>query len=365
VVAEAVDGKPEAAVLAEAADEVPEAVDGKPEAAVLAEAADEEPAAMVAEAVDEEPEATEGQAAITEEGKVSVNRKRKIPQQEKFTDKLRSRRKKTDKTPTSASKKSVREEAQSVEGTKLDNDNSYLHQFLPDQRGYPRLANILLSPYCNSESPFSGKIAVYLDEANKYPLCYSDFIRYKKEEHISDAVVNAYFWLLGQTYDHVFFASSYLYKLFTLPYNENEELRRVIQKVWPVSLDIMFMPINVNESHWILAVVNKFTKIVDVYDSMKYKNTKEIKLLCKKLDVGFDNNNAWTINDHCKDNIQRQHDFHSCAFFTCWYAYQLALGKSVECWATNISWKKRVKVMSTNIYVSLVNKEIMKLYEED
>jgi hypothetical protein len=77
-----------------------------------------------------------------------------------------------------------------------------------------------------------------------------------------------------------------------------------------------------------------------VYDSLKHKNTKEIKLLIKKLDMVLNNNSVWKVNDHTKGNIQRQLDS---LFLTCWYAYQLATGGALEMWPTNIDWQSRVK----------------------
>jgi hypothetical protein len=80
--------------------------------------------------------------------------------------------------------------------------------------------------------------------------------------------------------------------------------------------------------------------------------------MCKKLDMVFNNNKTWVVNDHCKDNIQHQIDSHYCAYFTCWHAYQLATGRSLETWPTNIDWQNRVKDISHNIFISLVNRKI-------
>ena len=68
--------------------------------------------------------------------------------------------------------------------------------------------------------------------------------------------------------------------------------------------------------------------------------------------------NPWIVNNHYRDNIQRQSDSHSCAFFTCWYAYQLAIGGSVGTWPTNIHWPSRVKDISTDVMISLVSRTL-------
>ncbi len=58
---------------------------------------------------------------------------------------------------------------------------------------------------------------------------------------------------------------------------EDDKLKRQILAKWPESIDALFLPINIDENHWILAVVNKRVKTIDVYKSLRYKNSKEIK----------------------------------------------------------------------------------------
>ncbi len=67
--------------------------------------------------------------------------------------------------------------------------------------------------------------------------------------------------------------------------------------MWPDSKDIMYMPININNNHWILSVVNKRKRTIDVYDSLNHKNTREIRLVCKKLDMVLNNTDPWVAND--------------------------------------------------------------------
>jgi Ulp1 family protease len=86
-----------------------------------------------------------------------------------------------------------------------------------------------------------------------------------------------FFWLLSQSYDEVVFGDSFTYTWFAHNYHDNEHLRELVIKMWPERKDTMFVPININNNHWILAVVNKCTKSINVYDSLKHKNTKEIK----------------------------------------------------------------------------------------
>jgi Ulp1 family protease len=329
-----------------------------------------ESAAAVATSTEAPSEPTDGKpaAVVTEAavGKVvGVNKKKRkmAEQQDSVTVKLRPRKRKTDKAMSGSAEKNISsDDVVTVEGQndedQKDDKKSHLHVFLPDLSGEEKLLSVLLSPYCAPDSEFKGKTALYVDDEEKYALLYSDFIRFKKDQYITDAVVNAFFWLLRQSFAEVYFAESFIFYWCSTNHHDDNQLRKIILKMWPDSQNTMFLPMNINSNHWILAVVNRRNKSVDVYDSLKLKNTKQIKLLCKKLDMVFNNNDTWVINNHCKDNIQRQSDSHSCAFFTCWYAYQLATGGSLETWATNISWKQRVFDISHHIFVSLVERKI-------
>ncbi len=45
---------------------------------------------------------------------------------------------------------------------------------------------------------------------------------------------------------------------------EDNKLKRQILAKWPESIDALFLPINIHDTHWILAVVNKRVKMIDV-----------------------------------------------------------------------------------------------------
>jgi hypothetical protein len=367
---EPTDGKPaavateSAAAVATSTEAPSEPTDGKPAVVVT------ESAAAVATSTEAPSEPTDGKpaAVVTEAavGKVvGVNKKKRkmAEQQDSVTVMLRPRKRKTVKAMSGSAEKNISsDDVVTVEGqndeNQKDDKKSHLHVFLPDLSGEEKLLSVLLSPYCAPDSEFKGKTALYVDDEEKYALLYSDFIRFKKDQYITDAVVNAFFWLLSQSFAEVYFAESFIFYWCSTNHHDDNQLRKIILKMWPDSQNTMFLPMNINSNHWILAVVNRRNKSVDVYDSLKLKNTKQIKLLCKKLDMVFNNNDTWVINNHCKDNIQRQSDSHSCAFFTCWYAYQLATGGSLETWATNISWKQRVFDISHHIFVSLVERKI-------
>ena len=182
---------------------------------------------------------------------------------------------------------------------------------------------------------------------------------YVNQQYINARVIDGFFLLLSQTYDNVIFGDSTIYRSMVLNLYPDDKLREIIKRQWPESIDVMYFPLNINDNHWILAVANKKKRVMDVYDSLKFKNGKETKLLYTKLSMVFSNGEPWKVNDNSKEwNIHRQQDHHSCAFFTCWYAYELATGGSMGIWPTDLDWKMRVKVIAQQVFISIVSKKI-------
>jgi len=231
--------------------------------------------------------------------------------------------------------------------------------FTEGASGKERLQSVLKSDYASSLSEFNGKTAMVVDDKGRYTLLYSDFTNYVNQQYMNARVIDAFFYLLSQTYDNVIFGDSTIYQSMVLNFYPDDQLREIMKRRWPDSIDVMYFPININDNHWILVVANKKKRVMDVYDSLKFKNGKETKLLSTKLSMVFSNGAPWKVNDNSKEwNIHRQQDHHSCAFFTCWYAYELATGGSVGIWPTDLDWKMRVKVIAQQVFISLVSKKI-------
>ncbi len=94
-----------------------------------------------------------------------------------------------------------------------------------------------------------------------------------------------------------------------------------------------------------------------VYDSLDHKNKSEIDALLKKLKKVFpDDDKPWTKENNYRASIQRQNDSHSCAFFTCWYFYQLVTGGSLKTWEGD--WNDRIATIPEDIFISLVNRKV-------
>jgi hypothetical protein len=71
---------------------------------------------------------------------------------------------------------------------------------------------------------------------------------------------------------------------------------------------------------------------------------------------GYDEDKPWAVEKKYRASIQRQNDTHSCAFFTCWYFYQLVTGGSIEPWEGD--WDSKTASISEDIMVSLVNHKL-------
>ena len=291
---------------------------------------------------------------------VAATKKRNVPTTDGLTVELRPRtRRKKKKIVVTPAKKNNIEFMKVDENMPTENEDSPLHIFSTGSSGKDRLLSVLKSDFTQPGSMFNKKIALYVDVENRDRwVTYKDFIRYKEKDYISSNVVNAYFWLLDQRFENIKFGDSFVYSAMQDEYFEDDKLKRQILAKWPESIDALFLPINIDDNHWILAVVNKRVKTIDVYDSLRYKNGKIIKLLFNNLDMVLDNNSVWKVNNGYNINIQRQLDSHSCAFFTCWYAYQLATGGSLETWSTNIDWRSRVEKIAECVYVSIVDRKV-------
>ncbi len=91
-----------------------------------------------------------------------------------------------------------------------------------------------------------------------------------------------------------------------------------------------------------LVAINWNDCTVTVYDSLPESQFSIGEGLLKRLADVNDNNNPWRLFQDC--STQQQNDGHSRAFFTCWYAYQLAIGGDLTCWPDD--WDERIAVIA-------------------
>jgi hypothetical protein len=200
--------------------------------------------------------------------------------------------------------------------------SSNYHLFLfPDGiSGVEKLNLILQHEYSSSQSAFNRKIAMYTNDAqNKCEILYSDFTRYKNNAFMTCNVINAYFNLKNEHFEGRSFAFG-------------TSFDGAVIKQGCSCIEDIYLPINVNENHWILVAVYWSRYLLEIYDSLDHKNvdiSATFLTLVRKVQKES-NTSHWQVLNHYHDcTVQRQMDGYSCGYVTCWYAYQLASSGSV------------------------------------
>jgi len=159
---------------------------------------------------------------------------------------------------------------------------------------------------------YDNYVAIYVDpETKMYPVCYNDFRR-------------------------------------------DEQVTRILGTLVTSEVDKAFIPVFVNKNHWFLCLISIKEQCLHVYDSLDSTyalfEQRMLQYLCQVLNPNI----KWSINNHQGDRlVQRQNDNYSCAFFTCWYAYQLASGSPITMWEDD--WSARTAKISLKIMASLVS----------
>lgn len=117
-----------------------------------------------------------------------------------------------------------------------------------------------------------------------------------------------------------------------------DHVKRWGRKTDLASMDHIFFPINVSNSHWCLAVVSPKEKSIRYYDSLGGKNFACLGLLERYMqDEGAARyeealQGEWQKENVGPDRIPRQIDGCSCGVFACCYADLISAGKGLENW---------------------------------
>jgi hypothetical protein len=239
--------------------------------------------------------------------------------------------------------------------------NSHLFDFPVGASVADKLLMILNHEFTSTSSVCNGKIALYTDEASrKCKVLYSDFSRLKNKSYITCNVLNGFFYLMKLHFKEkdVTFGTTFAATLFDAGSNHpTSKLCKALKSDVTASL---YLPFSVNDNHWILVVIHWSRYLVEIYDPLDSKNgdisAKIIKVVRKvKKEKG---NSRWSVNNHYHDStVQRQMDAHSCAFFTCWYAYQLI--KHGVIGTFHDRYTCYTKAISEKIFISLIEGNIV------
>eukprot|EP00977_Amphora_coffeiformis_P004177 scaffold848_cov120-Amphora_coffeaeformis.AAC.5 len=101
------------------------------------------------------------------------------------------------------------------------------------------------------------------------------------------------------------------------------------------AFDLVFVPVNKNNVHWALLVIDMEKQEITGYDSLGWSCRKYLKNLNKYLEEehmvkkGKSLPKGWKITDTTIDkNLPRQDNGFDCGVFVCMYAYYLSMGAS-------------------------------------
>jgi len=249
---------------------------------------------------------------------------------------------------------------EAIQSSTIYESHCHLFIFPASMSGETKLNSIITSEFVDTASVWNRKICMFTNSSrNKCELLYSDFTWYKNKSFTTCNVMNGFFNLLsehfvdkdaafGTTFDGAVYKSG-----LKLPV---KKLREVLKHR---RVESVYLPLNVNDNHWILVVINWPGYRVDVYDSLDSKNEivcgTFISLLrkCQKeSDV-----NKWQAHNHYQENIQRQFDSYSCGYFTCWYAYQLVNNGTIGLFTD--SYEVSVANIASKILISLIEASIV------
>jgi len=239
--------------------------------------------------------------------------------------------------------------------------NSHLFDFPIGASGADKLLMILNHEFTSTSSVCNGKIALYTDKAGrKCEVLYSDFSRLKNKSYITCNVLNGFFYLMKLHFKEkdVTFGTTFAGTLFDAGSNHpTSKLCKALKSDVSASL---YLPYSVNDNHWILVVIHWSRYLVEIYDPLDSKNgdisAKIIKVVRKVNKEKGDS--RWSVNNHYHDStVQRQMDAHSCAFFTCWYAYQLI--KYGVIGTFHDRYTSYTKAISDKIFISLIEGNIV------
>jgi Ulp1 family protease len=127
---------------------------------------------------------------------------------------------------------------------------------------------------------------------------------------------------------------------------------------WKNNWEELYFPINVHGNHWSLILVDKPAKAVVVFDSIAYINQYHVDKIFDLVKMMEDSTTLWkTIANSENIHIQRQKDRVNCGYFTCWYAWQLAMNESVD----NFDGEYRafIKDIREDIMCSIIERKIV------
>jgi hypothetical protein len=156
-------------------------------------------------------------------------------------------------------------------------------------------------------------------------------------------VINGFMFLLREQFNNggknhffpaQFFPAVFDEKISRSKQGEQSKLTNFVNSnkdEWKNNWEELYFPINVHGNHWILILVDEPAKAVVVFDSIANINQYHVNKIFDLVKLMEECTITWlTINNSQNICIQRQEDRVNCGYFTCWYAWQLAMNESLD-----------------------------------
>ncbi|OSX78591.1 hypothetical protein BU14_0105s0009 [Porphyra umbilicalis] len=199
----------------------------------------------------------------------------------------------------------------------------------------------------------SDGVATVLVKIGPIPLQLEDFLLTMPQQWFNDELVNAYVELLRvrqlkfassvRPKPHIIFSNSFFFDKLTEKGRFNyEAVRRWTRKEVVLKAHKIFIPVNVTDAHWFLAVVVPASGRVELYDSIGRAQEHMGKNLARwaKKEASVDGlpNRAWSVvTMPCR--IQENND--DCGVFMCRHMELISKGEAVVGWGGSSSYHRR------------------------
>lgn len=169
----------------------------------------------------------------------------------------------------------------------------------------------------------------------------SDVIRLSDDDEMNDAIVDFYMGLMQerQTEDPPkshFFDTYFYNKLKSGGYDNVESLTRIERLGYCIlDCDYIFVPINIENWHWTLAVIYPYDKCVVYYDSMGGENYKALELLRDYFAKEYQTRKRNTLDVkhwalYSAPDAPKQRNNFDCGVFMIKYAQCISNGETMD-----------------------------------
>lgn len=208
------------------------------------------------------------------------------------------------------------------------------------------------SSQANSEDPrIADALQISKESENEELIAIADtpitrltMQRMKDEKLLNDELINAYMELINKrsatnsSLPKVYCVNTFfLNKLAPKGDYCYENVKRWLKNIDLFSYDLIMVPVNVNNNHWCLAVINLKQEKLEYYDSLQLGDTGQIlehlRRWLKDRIEGSESKPKLDPDHLTKDihtDIPLQTNAIDCGVFTCQYANSLARGSTLE-----------------------------------